>query len=858
MPGTNLTREEAQQRANVVTVGSYDITLDITGKGETFFSCTKIHFTAHEGSDTFIDLIAPKVRRITINGIDLPTTIYTDGRIPITKINKYNEVIVEADCKYMNTGEGLHRFIDPVDQETYLYTQFEVADSRRVFAVFEQPDLKSSFTFHISAPKHWQVFSNSPTPEPSPVIEGVENADNSYTWHFSPTEHISSYLTAIVAGPYQGSTSYLTSIDGRKIPLGVYCRASLAEHLDADEIIDMTVKGFRFYEEEFSCPYPFRKYDQIFVPEFNAGAMENAGCVTIVEDYVFRSRPNQAIVERRAITVLHELAHMWFGDLVTMKWWNDLWLNESFAEFMSHLCAADATRWTNAWVTFLTSEKSWGVRQDQLPSTHPIVSDVTNLEDVWINFDGITYAKGASVLKQLVAYVGRKNFMTGIANYFHKHAWGNTVLGDLLSDVQTTSGVDIHNWSNLWLETSGINLLRPQVHVDEQNVIQKLEIIQELGNAPTIRPHCLGVAFYELSNGRITETFYEEVRITGEKVEIPEVVGMQRPALVLLNAGDLAYAKIRLDAHSWNTALAYSDLLSDDLARNIVLSAAWDMCRDGEAPAREYIRLALRVLASENSPSAIRVLISNIITAASLYSCPENRQVLLENTGSALLTIADQADPGSEIQFQAALAAAKTVKRESDLHRVQGWLKGENLPSGFTLDTDARWQVIVALAAAGLVDDKLINDELAKDNTSIGFEKALLAKAAIPTTAAKEEAFQKVMIEGKLPNAQQRHVIMGFTQGSPDIITPFFPRILNNLEQVWNTQTYEMAQSAISGMYPFSLVGHADLDIIALTEQWLVAHPDLPTVLRRIVNENLDNAKRILRNQTVDKACSDK
>ena len=299
----------------------------------------------------------------------------------------------------MNTGEGLHRFIDPVDKAVYLYTQFEVADSRRMYAVFEQPDLKASFTFTVHAPAEWQVISNAPTPSQEPGSAG------SATWRFPPTQRMSSYITALVAGPYHRIEEQYRSGD-RVVPLSLYCRASLAEHLDADVIFEETRQGFEFFERVFDFPYPFEKYDQLFVPEFNAGAMENAGCVTHNEDYVFRSRVPEVAYERRAVTILHEMAHMWFGDLVTMTWWNDLWLNESFAEYASTLAAAEATKWQSAWTTFANTDKTWAYRQDQLPSTHPIAAEINDLEDVEVNFDGITYAKGASVLKLLVGVGG--------------------------------------------------------------------------------------------------------------------------------------------------------------------------------------------------------------------------------------------------------------------------------------------------------------------------------------------------------------------------------------------------------------------------------------------------------------------
>ena len=499
MPGENLTRVEAQDRARIIKVHDYDVELDLTKSEKVFGSKTTVTFACSEpGASTFIDAITAEVRSITLNGEPLDVAKHSDGvRIELPNLRHENELVVDADAFYMNTGEGLHRFVDPADNEVYLYSQFEVPDSRRMFAVFEQPDLKARFTFHVTAPDRWKVVSNQPTPKPEHAGDGKA------IWHFTPTPAMSSYITALIAGPYVETRSELTSSNGRVIPLGVFCRASLAEYMDADYIFDKTREGFEFYEREFDYAYPFEKYDQLFVPEFNAGAMENAGAVTFVEAYVFRAKVADALRERRVITILHELAHMWFGDLVTMRWWNDLWLNESFAEYASHLATAEATEWKEAWTTFAALEKSWAYRQDQLPSTHPIVAEINDLEDVQVNFDGITYAKGASVLKQLVAWVGQDKFMAGLASYFKKHAFGNTELVDLLSELEVQSGRDLKSWSANWLETAGVNTLRSEFEVADGKFTSFAVTQTAIHEHPTIRPHRMAIGFYNLIDGKL-------------------------------------------------------------------------------------------------------------------------------------------------------------------------------------------------------------------------------------------------------------------------------------------------------------------------------------------------------------------
>lgn len=570
MPGTNLTREEAQQRARLLTVDSYEIDLDLSGaqEGGTYRSVTTVRFeSAEAGAETFIDLVAPAVHQVVLNGETLDaTSVFRDSRIALPGLRQgANELTVTAECEYTNTGEGLHRFVDPVDQQAYLYTQFEVPDARRVFASFEQPDLKAAFRFTVTAPEGWTVISNSPTPEPE-----------SNVWRFEPTPRISTYITALIAGPYHSVHSTYEK-DGQSVPLGVYCRPSLAEYLDADAIFEVTRLGFDWFQEKFDYAYPFAKYDQLFVPEFNAGAMENAGAVTIRDQYVFRSKVTDAAYETRAETILHELAHMWFGDLVTMEWWNDLWLNESFATYTSIACLAHApgSRWPQSWTTFANSMKTWAYRQDQLPSTHPIMADIRDLDDVIVNFDGITYAKGASVLKQLVAYVGQDEFFRGVQAYFKAHAYGNTRLSDLLGALEETSGRDLKTWSTAWLETAGINVLRPEIELDEAGRVASLSVRQEAPalpagakGTPVLRPHRIAIGCYDLdAAGALVRTSRIELDVEGELTRVPFPENTPRPAVILLNDDDLSYAKVRLDEESLRVVTAHLGDFTESLPR---------------------------------------------------------------------------------------------------------------------------------------------------------------------------------------------------------------------------------------------------------------------------------------------------
>jgi len=869
VPAENLTRDEARARAAVVSVHSYEVVLDLTTGPTTYSSRTTVRFTGTPGASTFIDLIAPTVHEVVLNGRPLnPGAVVADSRIALDDLAGENELTVVADAAYMNTGEGLHRFVDPVDDEVYLYSQFEVADSRRMFAVFEQPDLKATFAFTVTAPAHWTVVSNYPAVGQPVAVEGGRNRnggrdEGTSTWTFEPTPRIASYITAVVAGPYHAEHGELTSSDGRTIPLGVYCRSSLAAHLDTDNILDVTRRGFAFYEEKFAHPYPFAKYDQLFVPEFNAGAMENAGAVTFLESYVFRSKVPEATIERRAVTILHELAHMWFGDLVTMRWWDDLWLNESFAEFMSTLAAAEATQWTNAWSTFSSLEKNWAYRQDQLPSTHPIVADMRDLEDVEVNFDGITYAKGASVLKQLVAWVGKDEFFAGVQAYFAKHAWGNTELRDLLSELETTSGRDLSAWSSLWLEQAGVTLLRPAITTTtdgDAEVITSFAVLQETpAEHPVQRPHRLVVSGYTVTTLDDGSTALEctsrlALDVDGPRTEVPELVGQRRPDLVLVNDDDLAYAKMRLDDVSLATATAHLGSFTDSLPRTLVWTAVWDATRDAETPARSFVDLVLRNIGRESDSSVVQVLLRQLSTAVDLYVAPEHREATDVAAADRLLALAAAAAAGSDTQLQLVKAFAGRASTQAHLDVVAAILDGTRRLDGLTIDTDLRWELLTSLATGGRADEARIVDQLASDPTATGQRAAAAARAAIPTPEAKAAAWAAAVEHDELANAIQAATINGFGRvHDRSLLVPYVAPYFDALEPVWESRTNEIAQNIVLGLYPSDLADDPRVDVLGATDAWLATHPDAAPALRRLVIESRDGVRRTLAAQEADR-----
>ena len=847
MTDPNITRDEAGARAALLDVTSYAVELDLTTSETTFRTVSTVTFTCREpGADTFIDFIGESVEAITLNDRSIdPAEAFTGTRIRLADLGPENTLRVEATGTYMNTGEGLHRFVDPADGEVYLYTQFEVADCRRMFAVFEQPDLKATFAFTVTAPAHWQVLSNTATPEPQRID------DSRATWAFEPTERISCYITALVAGPYDVVRDELVS-GGRTIPLGVFCRRSLTRYLDADEIIDITKRGFAFFEREFDHPYPFSKYDQVFTPEYNAGAMENAGCVTYNEVYVFRSRVPEAIVERRALTILHELAHMWFGNLVTMRWWNDLWLNESFAEWASTTAQAEATRWSDAWTTFATSEKAWAYRQDQLSSTHPVVAPIRDLQDVLVNFDGITYAKGASALKQLVAWVGREAFVEGLRSYFRAHAWRNTTLDDLLDEIEKFSDRDLRAWSAAWLETAGVNTLRPVVEVDEQGRYSSVVVEQtHAPDLPTLRPHRIAVGAYRLRDGRLERTERVEIDVVGERTEVPGLVGVEQPDLLLVNDDDLSYAKVRLDARSLSTATEHVAAFTESLPASLVLASAWDMTRDAELPGRQFVDLVLGALPTVTDSTLLRTLLQQLSTTVLTYSDPASRDDLRARVRDALEALARTAEPGNDAQLQLVGAWAGLLEPGDETALAAGLLDGSAQLPGLVVDTDMRWRLLAALAAAGAADEDRIAQEADGDRTATGQEWAALCRAARPTAEAKTTAWESVAAAGaSVSNSVVMQTGLGLTRTRDEaLLRPFAERYLAEISGVWGSRTHAIAEAVVEYFYPMAL---ADARLLDDTQSWLDTHPDAPAGLRRLVAEKRDAVTRALRAQERD------
>jgi aminopeptidase N len=838
----NLTRDEAAERAALLAVDRYDVDLDLSGaaRGDiTFRSVATVRFRcAQPGANTHLDLTADAARA-ELNGEAVPAESFDGQRLALSGLAAENVLRIDADCRYSRTGEGLHRFVDPVDDETYLYTQFETFDAHRAFGCFDQPDLKATFAFRVTAPEHWEVIANTPAGK-HPAGDGLA------CWQFADTVRISSYITAIVAGPYHGARARHDGID-----LGVYCRRSLAAYLDPDDLLALTRAGFDYYHRAFGVRYPFAKYDQCFVPEFNAGAMENAGCVTILEDYVFRSKETASAYEQRANTILHEMAHMWFGDLVTMRWWDDLWLNESFAEYMAHEAATQATRFTDSWTTFATGRKAWGYRQDQLPSTHPVASDMVDIEAVKVNFDGITYAKGASVLKQLVAWVGKDAFFAGLNPYFTEFAQANATLADLLAALERSSGRDLDAWATQWLQTAGVNTLRPEIDDAADGTMAAVRIRQSAPpDHPTLRSHRVAIGLYDRQAQGLVRRDRVELDIAGELTEVAELAGLARPELLLVNDDDLTYAKVRLDDASMSTLMHAVGEIGESLPRALCWAAAWDMTRDAELTAGDYVELVLAGAAAEGDLTTMESQLRLAQQAIVGFGDPARREQRMARLAELAREQLSQAEPGSDRQLAWARVLGAAATSAEQILAIRSVLDGTAEVAGLAVDTELRWHLLTRLAAIGEAGEAQIAAETERDNTAAGGRHAATCRAARPMQEAKAEAWQVAVEQDTTPNAVQMATIAGFAQpGQEQLLRGYVDRYFAEIRQVWARPSSEKAHNVAVGLYPNLIIEPATVEA---TDAFLAAD-DLPPALRRLVAERRDELARRLRAREADR-----
>jgi aminopeptidase N len=836
---SNLTREEARERAGLVSAAEYDVSLDPSGE-DVFRAETTIRFDcARPGAATFLDCESARVAELSVNGASMDPSAHDGTRILIDGLESRNEVRIVTEGEYSRSGKGVNRFLDPADGRVYMHTDLEPFDAHRVFPCFDQPDVKGRFRFSLIVPEDWEAISNYPAAGPA-VPEG-----DLVRWTFEETPPISTYITVLVAGPFHSVRDRHGDME-----LGLYCRQSLAEYLDPDEWLEVTRQGFDFFNAAFGYPYPFGKYDQVIVPEFAAGAMENPGCVTFHERYVFRSKVTGTEREVRASTILHEMAHMWFGDLVTMRWWDDLWLNESFASYMGVLSEVEATRFKEGWTIFANLEKTWALQQDQLPTTHPIVADIPDVQAVRLNFDGITYAKGAAVLKQLVAWVGLDRFLEGMKIYFARHEYGNAELTDFLDALEEISGRDLRAWSSEWLETAGVNTLSPRFE-EQDGIFTRFDVMQHApAEQPTLRSHRVAVGLYGDRGGRLVRERRVELDVTGEATEVGDLEGERVPLLTLINDDDLTFAKVRFDPVSMRTLRQRLGDIEDSLARSVCWTALWDMTRDGELPAREFLELALDHGPREMEVGALERVLAQAQLAVNLYGDPSEREAAGERLAGTALeqTLGSEAGGDHQLAWVRTFVAAATTPEQAT--QVRGLLDGSFAIPGLSVDTDLRWHIVESLAAAGVPEsDELIEAESRRDQTDLGARHAAAARAARPAADAKEEAWARLVDDPSINVAMAGAIMRGFQQpGQETVLEPYAPRYLEELDRIWRERDVEFSLEVGERMFPRWIVAEGTVELVDTK----LKRDGLPGPLRRQLLEGRDRLLRAIRARRVD------
>jgi len=831
-----LRRTEAAERSRLLRVGSYDVELDMTRGAEVFGSVSRISFDCTEpGATTFLDLGAARVESVVLNGRTLDAESIGEYRTTLDGLAATNELVVTADCPYSRLGEGVHRFVDPADGEVYIWSESVVNNAGRIFGCFDQPDLKAPLRLRVRAPEGWTVLST-----------GAGRRSDDGIWEFAETPPLSTYLMVVCAGPWHS-----VYVPHGSIRLGLHVRQSLAEHLDADELFEVTRQSFDFYHRIFQVPYPFGKYDQVFCPEFElGGAMENPACVKFTDKLIYRSRVTDDQRAERAIVVAHEMAHMWFGDLVTMRWWDDLWLNESFAEYAGTLTVDEGTRFTSRWAWFCARIKAWGYRQDELPSTHPISADAPDTEAALLNLDGISYAKGAGVLKQLVAWVGFEAFLAGLRMYFERHAYGNTTLADLLVALEAASRKDLRAWSREWLETAGVNVFRPEV-VEDDGVYRSVAVLQSApSDHPTLRSHRIAVGLYDRSGERLVRRDRIEVEVVGASTELPQLVGVRVPDLLLLNDDDLTWAKIRLDQRSLATVRGgWLSRLDDPLARALVWASAWDTTRDAELPVGDYLALVLDSISSERDISLVEDILRRTRSAIDTFGRADAREDRLAALAERSLQLLSAAEPGSDLQLTYARTYVGAVAGGEDAVRVHGWLDGHAVPSGLAIDHELRWLIIRRLAVIGATEDDLIAAELERDATSTGEESAAAARTAMPSPEAKATAWDAIVQKDAVSAGILRAIAESFWHAEHlDVSEPYVDRYLDALPEIWRTRGSDTAWAITTSMFPALLVSPATVERVSLA-----LDAELDPALRRLLVEGRSDLERALRTRAVDR-----
>ena len=815
----SLTATEARVRSASIAVSSYDITLDLTTGNETFRSRTVVEFDSLDRQDTFVDVQPHQLVSAHLNELALDVTELRDGRLHLSGLTEHNVLVIDAVMAYSHDGEGLHRAVDAEDGLVYVYAMTFLDAAPRVFACFDQPDLKASFRMAVRTPEEWVVVGNGRAEQTRPGV-----------WTLAPTKPLSTYLVTVVAGPYHSLTD---SHDG--ITFGLHCRQSLAAHLDkdADELFEVTGQCFDAYHRLFGIRYPFGDYHQVFIPEFNAGAMENPGCVTFTDEFVFKAQATDSVRASRAYVIAHEMAHQWFGDLVTMRWWDDLWLNESFATYMGYRLTSEVTKFDDIWTDFSYNEKAWGLAADQRSSTHPVAGNgAHDTKQALTDFDGISYSKGAAVLRQLNSYLGDADFLTGVVAYLLRHSYGNATLNDLLDSWETSSGKDVHGWAESWLRKSGVDTLKGVA--DAQGGVQ----VERLNGSDqdVSRPHAFTVTWY---------------RDDGTSTSVPVVVEARRTAadldydgggLVLPDSRDEAWAKISLDETSAGRAETFLEMIQDPVARAVIWGSLREGMLDASISPELYLSTVEAALGRESDLAVENILGSSgggLIGHLGTYLPSDDSRRRLAVLADRLLR-----DTGPSSNRQVVVARA-FISLTDDDDLLRGWLAGD-VPVGLLVDDDLRWRITRALCELGVFGLPEVEAERERDRSSQGVEHALRCKAAIPDADVKAEVWSSIVSDPALSNTALYALCESFFRPSQlDLTRPYVARYFTELPATVKVRSGAVVDLSAGRAFPRYAV---DEDTIRLGELSL-AGDNLTPGVRRAISDHLDDLRRALRSR---------
>jgi aminopeptidase N len=871
MESENISKVEAMERSSIISNVKYQVFLDFSAlntdkSAKSFRSRTTVNFSCAEANSksTWIDVRAQTIEAVTLNGQKVDASNFDGSRLVLNAnmLTRENVLEVDATFAYSNNGEGLHKYYAEDEDEVYLYSQFEVPDSRKMFAVFEQPDIKATFDFTVVAPANWVV--TSVTREVEKQID--ERGCNVIKFGTSPI--MSSYLTSICAGPFKVWDAE-HQVSDRVVPMRILARKSLAEFVDYDTIFDITKRGFDYYASLFGVSYPFEKYDQVFMPQFNAGAMENIGNVVYREDYIFSVKVTDALKERRIITILHELAHMWFGDLVTMKWWEDLWLNESFAEFVSTLATDEAIGKHDIWIQYNVREKAWGLEQDEYTTTHPISAHIRDLDDILVNFDGITYAKGAATVQALVEFCGRELFFKGIHNYLEEFKYSNASISDLVRHLSNVTGKDVESWAKMHIQTAGANYF--SIDFSEENgVFTKFNIVQRASETnPTLRQHNFKIGFYNFveeaeSNLSLNVTATGALNLRGAKLvrtqqfnvathaesttAVEEILGQRRPDLIILNDEGMGYGKFELDDNSLEVALHFLHKISDPLARSLVYNSLWFALRDAKVAPTKLVNIIVKAISSETSSITMQTMLRNLRQCIFTYIKPEERLQLIKSVGSHLWDLTKSATPASDAQYQLLNAFCDYASTGDHISVLNSLIHGELQLRGLKLDNKLLWRMRSALARLSVLDKAQISLARSNDKSEFGRIGAANALASLGNSKSKQATIDAVFSKfSELSNSEVEACAAGFSDVFDlYLLEDWLYEYFNRIVDVWEQNDFHIAETILRGFYPGRM---ASLELVQLCERWLDANADKPDALKRIIIENCEDTRRAVKAQ---------